>query len=226
MKAEPTAPRTDSSPDTREAAFYAELLDKAHSEGLRSIRTQLLAQPVEENGQRCIAKAVVETAKGTFEGIGDADPTNVEDFLAPHLIRVAETRAKARALRDAVNCGVVSFEELDGASRDRPLSPGPGAQKRRPSRPARSAPSARPRGNDAQGEDGHMSEAQRRYLFRLLAGMGYQGKAAEDYLYAELDVRSLASVTRAQASELIDRLLQSTDPARGGGGNGAARDQR
>jgi len=227
MKAETHAPRTDASADTREAAFYAELLDKAHTEGLRSIRTQLLAQPVEENGQRCIAKAVVETAKGIFEGIGDADPTNVEDFLAPHLIRVAETRAKARALRDAVNCGVVSFEELDGASRDQPSSPGPGAPKRRPSRPARSAPPARPRGNGGgQGEDGHMSEAQRRYLFRLLAGMGYQGKAAEDYLYAELDVRSLAPVTRAQASELIDRLLQSTDPARGGGGNGAARDQR
>lgn len=226
MKADTRAPRETDSADTREAAFYAELLGKAHTEGLKSIRTQLLAQPVEENGQRCIAKAVVETAKGTFEGIGDADPGNVEDFLAPHLIRVAETRAKARALRDAVNCGVVSFEELDGASRGQASSPGSGATRRRTTRAPRSAPPARSRDGGGNGQDGKMSEAQRRYLFRLLAGMGYQGQAAEDYLYAELDVRSLAQATRAQASELIDRLLQSTTPEGGGGGNGAARDQR
>ena len=69
-----------------------------------------------------------------------------------------------------------------------------------------------------------MSEAQRRYLFRLLAGQGYKGKAAEEYLYAELDVRSLNQVTRVRASELIDTLLHST-PETGEGG-GAARSQR
>src|SRR2546427_1554999 len=102
-------------PDARETIAYADLLSMAHDEGLKSIQTQILAQPSEENGHRCIVKAVVELEKGRFEGIGDADPENVDEFLAPHLIRVAETRAKARALRDAVNVGVVSFEELDGA---------------------------------------------------------------------------------------------------------------
>lgn len=62
-----------------------------------------------------------------------------------------------------------------------------------------------------------MTEAQRRYLFRLLAGMGYQGKAAEDYVHAELDVRNLNQVTRAQASTLIDQLLQSSPQGEGGG---------
>ena len=50
----------------------------------------------------------------TFEGIGDASPENVPPHILPHLNRMAETRAKARALRDAVKIGVVSFEELDG----------------------------------------------------------------------------------------------------------------
>ena len=42
-------------------------------------------------------KATVETERGHFEGLGDADPGNVDDRLAPHLFRVAETRARVRA---------------------------------------------------------------------------------------------------------------------------------
>src|ERR1041385_781447 len=116
------------SPDNgKETIAYAEILKLAHDDGLKSIQTQILLQPSEENGRRCIVKATVETERGCFEGHGDADPGNVEDFLVPHLIRVAETRAKARALRDAVNVGVVSLEELDGVESDRASSPGPGA---------------------------------------------------------------------------------------------------
>ncbi len=49
---------------------------------------------------------------GRFTGIGDASPDNVGRTIAPHIIRMAETRAKARALRDAVNIGVTALEEL------------------------------------------------------------------------------------------------------------------
>jgi hypothetical protein len=62
--------------------------------------------------------AEVETAQGTFTGLGDASPGSVTRMMAPHLLRMAETRAKARALRDAVNVGVTALEELgddDGA---------------------------------------------------------------------------------------------------------------
>ena len=215
--------------DSREFTAYADLLDRAHGEGLKSITTELIAQPNPDNGRLCIVKAVVEVEKGHFEGIGDADPTSVEEFLAPHLIRVAETRAKARALRDAVNCGVVSFEEVDGVNPSRDSSPGSGAPSATtsPRHPRRS--STPPRGNGrapARGSsgDGPMTEAQRRYLFRILAGQGYQGKAAEDYLYAELGVDSLAQVTRARASDLIDQLLKAS-PSQGAA-RGATSHQR
>jgi len=101
---------------TKEVALYKGLLAKAHEEGLSSIRTSQLQFATDENARVAISKARVTTSKGTFEGIGDASPENVPPHILPHLNRMAETRAKARALRDAVNIGVVSFEELDGAS--------------------------------------------------------------------------------------------------------------
>ena len=210
----------------KDAVAYAELLALAHEHGLKSIQTQILAQPSEENAHRCIVKAIVEIEIGKFEALGDADPGNVEERFAPHLIRVAETRAKARALRDAVNCGVVSFEELDGQSNgsDR-FDPGPGATGARPAEARRSY--APPRAaRTVNGADGPMSEAQRRYLFRLLAGQGYQGAAAEDYLRERLGVQQISRASRVEASALIDELVQSSAPGNGGGDGRAAQPQR
>jgi hypothetical protein len=234
MKAQNTAPGSPSEP--REAVVYAELLSKAHGEGLKSIRTELLLQPAEDNGRLCIVKAIVETERGHYEGLGDADPGSVEAFLAPHLIRVAETRAKARALRDAVNIGVVSFEELDGVSLDRDSNPGSGAQPAsRSPRHAKPAPApARPRGNGngtpkAAPRSGNgsepMSEAQRRYLFRLMAGQGYQREVAEERLKDIFEVSTLAEITKVAATKMIDELLNSA-PERGGGNGAEARPLR
>ncbi len=99
----------------RTFVLYAGLLDLAHSQGLRAIRTHLLQVPSEENGQTAIVHAEVDTDRGTFSGIGDASPANVARAMLTCTIRLAETRAKARALRDAVNVGVAAFEELGEA---------------------------------------------------------------------------------------------------------------
>lgn len=96
----------------RSFVLYAGLLDLAHSQGLRAIRTRLVQVPSEENGQTAIVHAEVDTDRGTFSGIGDASPANVARAMLTCTIRLAETRAKARALRDAVNVGVAAFEEL------------------------------------------------------------------------------------------------------------------
>ena len=221
---------------SKDVVLYAGLLSQAHEEGLARVRTSILQIPTEENGRLAIIKAEVETSKGLFEAIGDACPENVDDFLAPHLIRVAETRAKARALRDAVNVGVVSFEELDGVSLDRDSSPGSGAQPAsRSPRHAKPAPApARPRGN-GNGEpktapkSGNgsepMSEAQRRYLFRLMAGQGYQKEAAEERLKDIFEVTALPEITKVAATKMIDELLNPA-PERGGGNGAEARHLR
>lgn len=96
----------------RSFVLYAGLLDLAHERGLKAITTTLVQIPSDLNSGVAIVHAIVETEQGTFTGLGDAAPDNVSRMMLPHLIRMAETRAKARALRDAVNVGATAFEEL------------------------------------------------------------------------------------------------------------------
>lgn len=93
---------------------YEGLLDLAHQDGLISIRTELIQIPTEDNNFLAIVKAVASTDKGVFEGIGDADNKSVGSNIAVHKIRMAETRAKARALRDLTNVGMTALEEMGG----------------------------------------------------------------------------------------------------------------
>lgn len=104
----------------KQFVLYAGLLDEAHRKGLRNIETELLQVPSAENGNVAIVRATAkvslfdgpESPLKSFTGIGDASPENVGRMIAPHAIRMAETRAKARALRDAINVGATSLEEL------------------------------------------------------------------------------------------------------------------
>src|SRR5690606_10614397 len=97
----------------KEFVTYEGLLDVAHQMKLKSIKTDIVQLPNEENQYLCIMKAIAVTEDGKeFHGYGDANPNNVNRNIAPHLIRMAETRAKARALRDLTNIGMTAFEEL------------------------------------------------------------------------------------------------------------------
>jgi hypothetical protein len=53
-----------------------------------------------------------------------------------------------------------------------------------------------------------MTDPQRRYLFRLLATQGLEGKQAEERLKDHFRVTRLADISRQGASEYIDRLLK------------------
>src|SRR5262245_28109329 len=92
-----------------EVVRFKGLLALAHEDGLRSVRTTLIQAPSAGNVKTAIVHAKVKTRKGTFTGLGDANPENVDPKIAPHVIRMAETRAIARAFRAAVNIGEVAL---------------------------------------------------------------------------------------------------------------------
>ena len=102
----------------KDFVLYAGLVDLAHRIGLDKIETELLRY----DGEEAICKARVSMTDGSiFEGIGDANTKNVNALIAKHKIRMAETRAKARALRDACNVDLCTVEELGGD--DEPAAP-------------------------------------------------------------------------------------------------------
>lgn len=100
----------------KDFVLYAGLLDLAHERGLRGIETDLIQVPTPENGHvaicRCRVTLVADGNESTFTGIADASIKNVAPAMQQCLIRMAETRAKARALRDAVNVGVAAVDEI------------------------------------------------------------------------------------------------------------------
>lgn len=100
----------------RNVVSFAGLLDLAHADRLSEITTTIAQLPSEANAQTAVVHATVTTAKGKFTGIGDANSRNVHPRIAPHIIRMAETRAIARSLRSALNIGAVCLEKLGDES--------------------------------------------------------------------------------------------------------------
>lgn len=106
----------------KEFILYNGLVDLAHQDGLISLDVELLQFPSKDNDMTAIAKAVAKTKDKTFADIGDASPGSVTGMLKPHIIRMAATRAKARALRDLTNIGMTAAEEMMGDD-DSPKQP-------------------------------------------------------------------------------------------------------
>jgi hypothetical protein len=88
------------------------LLAEAHAQGLITISTEF----VNNDPKSPIMKATVSLEENnkikSFTGYGDATDTNVAKKVAGALIRMAETRAVARALRFACNIDMTAIEEL------------------------------------------------------------------------------------------------------------------
>lgn len=226
----------------KQYVLYQGLLDEAHARGLRGIDTDLVQVPTAENNNVALVKAVVEmepqegsSEPKSFSGLGDASPENVGRNIVPHIIRMAETRAKARALRDAVNVGATSLEELSDADADS----GTGGQSRSQSSQS-GGQSSQSKGQsnvtdlaEKQGEakdatqpaqqdakqgargtrkgSGQKARKSQVDLLRTLAEE-LRGENGVQRLESRIG-KSLGELTRAEADEWIDRLT----PAEGRG---------
>ncbi|MCK4431491.1 MAG: hypothetical protein KAW19_09330 [Candidatus Aminicenantes bacterium] len=62
--------------------------------------------------------------------------------------------------------------------------------------------------DSAQTDEALMTDAQKRYLFRILAGKGLEGEEAHEQLKDFFQVDSLREVTKIEASKMIERLLE------------------
>ncbi|HCD41973.1 MAG: hypothetical protein QM391_00190 [Bacillota bacterium] len=99
----------------KDYVLYGGLLELARQRGLKRIDTRVIQIPSQDNGMYGVVEAEIETDDGVFKEIGDASPENVNRAIQPHLLRMAATRAKARAMRDAVGIDMVALEELGDA---------------------------------------------------------------------------------------------------------------
>ncbi|HLI49397.1 MAG TPA: hypothetical protein VKV18_12005 [Chthonomonas sp.] len=210
--------------------LYAGLLDLAHARGLKAIETELVQIPTEANKNVAIVRAVVRMAgskegeERIFTGLGDADPTNVAPAMRTCLLRLAETRAKARALRDAVNIGVAALEELgdaEGESLSMESAPergyllgrlpserggenGAGANPGEGRRPGgHRTPSKRKESFDASER---LSEEQANAIRTLCKRQGLQ---VEEVVRERCGLEALDQLNAAQAAELIRALVHA-----------------
>jgi hypothetical protein len=96
----------------KEFVTYEGLLNLFHENGGNQIETKLIRTEIRDE-TFFIFKATVTGERGTYTGYGDACRANVSQMVVKHMMRMAETRAKARALRDYNNVGMCSVEEVD-----------------------------------------------------------------------------------------------------------------
>lgn len=106
----------------KEFVLYNGLISLGKEKGIKSMTSRILQYPTNENGNTIIVEATVvgledvngEMMEVTYTGIGDANVGNCNKQVGQHYIRMADTRAKGRALRDFLGIDMVMSEELGG----------------------------------------------------------------------------------------------------------------
>jgi len=223
----------------KEFVKYPGLLDLGHQKGISSIEVEIVQMPTSENGNFAVCRATVMSKLGeTYSDIGDANPSNCSSKVSKHLLRMASTRAIARALRSYTNVGMTALEELadineavnEGGNHEHPKAQSKPARKAAAKAPKKSAAAdekekAEPEqvppadGNQNQQEPSSnasskdhavagMSEAQRRAIFNLSRRRGISVDEVECMVEESYGV-SLDNLSSKDASSFIRNLQQA-----------------
>lgn len=174
--------------NNREFVLFSGLLSLAHEHGLECLETEPVSIDLDSRSAvfRCIARG----QRGTFTGHGDGTQENLSKMVKPAFIRMAETRAIARALRFYLGIGMTAKDELPGNESERT---------QRTSRPAaaRQAESQAP--NTGAGVD---AERVRRFL----EFCDYRGQATEGSVIELFNESS-------QARSYLETMEEFSEPA-------------
>jgi hypothetical protein len=216
---------------------YAGLLDYAHQIGIGSIEVEPLQLPTKDNGNFAICRASVVSKVGeSFTDIGDANPTNCNAKVGKHLLRLASTRAIARALRSFTSVGLTALEELEDLNdvignkeyKTKPKAQKKAVPKTKASAPAKKAGSGKSdisdnlksKGNGAGEPEAKapekspdaihpkMSEAQKRAIYNLSRRRGISVEELEQRAFETYGIE-LENMSSKDASSFIRELQQA-----------------
>ncbi|XPS88639.1 Zinc finger SWIM domain protein [Desulfosarcina variabilis str. Montpellier] len=223
----------------KEFVKYPGLLDLGHQKGISSIEVDIVKMPTKDNGNFAVCRATVMSKMGeTFIDIGDANPNNCSSKVVRHLLRLASTRAIARALRSFTNIGMTAVEELadfneaipEGGQHENPnqkikptKKPAAKAPKKAPAASAK--PKAKPAPvattmetqtekepadqNAGKGNTGpRMSEAQKRAIYNLSRRRGISVEQLEQ-MVSDAYGCGIETLTASDASAFIRQLQQA-----------------
>jgi hypothetical protein len=221
----------------KQFVLYAGVLDLATQRGLLKLEVELIQYPTKENGREAICRAIAEGKNGeVFSDIGDANPNNCTEKIVKHLIRMASTRAKGRALRDMCNIGIACLEELESlddvsgseatkptrktAPKEKPAPAGktpeekkapepasPPVQKESPKDDPKATPPKAAKEKDTQDAP-LMSEAQKRAIHNLSRRRGVSVDSLEKLIMEDYGT-TLEQLSSSDASALIRELQQA-----------------
>lgn len=184
----------------KEYVLFEGLLEVTHENyKLKSLETEMLQLPTNDNGNTAICKATVTVLgeKGeekVFTGIGDASPKSVNKMIAPHIIRMSETRSLGRAMRFLTGFGTV-FEELgeiefsDGGKKSK----------------SKQEPKKESKQDNTENKPAKASKAQVTKIEKELKAKSLSTKVLFDTL--SIEAEQVSDLTKTDASKAIKFLL-------------------
>jgi hypothetical protein len=176
------------------------IAQRSQCKGITTELTNFVSNP--EEGRWVFKATVLKSGNETFVSYGDADPSNVSPFLHGAEMRVAETRAVNRALRNAYGIGICSLEEI-GSSVGHPQPTG------EPKRERRKLPPKPVNGNGSNGHahngNGNGSRVRDR-LCQLIRQHSLNAELVKSYAVDFCGTKTLREATREQVENFVVHL--------------------